>query len=121
MRAWASSSMGDRLGSKFPPEAKEWWTDFMCRTSVETSIGFHAGVNMADITDDVPRITCPTLVITTEGSSLASVRETRAWQEQIPNSRLVVIPGDSFHAAVTDADVCAQATLSFLQEHSGLL
>ncbi len=115
MREWASSSMGSRLGSTFPPEAKEWWTDFMCRTSVETSIGFHAGVNMADITDDVPRITCPTLVITTEGSSLASVQETRAWQEQISDSRLVVIPGDSFHAAITDADVCARTTLEFLQ------
>jgi pimeloyl-ACP methyl ester carboxylesterase len=109
--------MGRRLGSTFPPEAKAWWIDFMCRTSVETAIGFQASVNMADITADVPRIRCPTLVITVEGSSLASVQETRAWQEQIPDSRLVVIPGDSFHAAVTDADVCAQATLSFLRDH----
>ncbi|MFN0071623.1 MAG: alpha/beta fold hydrolase [Chloroflexota bacterium] len=117
MRAWASSSMGSRLGSTFSADAKEWWVDFMCRTSVETSIGFHAGVNMADITDDVPRIKCPTLVITTEGSSLASVQETRAWQEQIADSRLVVVPGDSFHAAVTDADLCARFTLEFLQDH----
>jgi pimeloyl-ACP methyl ester carboxylesterase len=85
---------------------------------VETAIGFQSSVNMADITDDVPRISCPTLVITVEGSSLASVQETKTWQEQIPGSRLVVLPGDSFHAAVTDADMCAQATLEFLAAQS---
>jgi 3-oxoadipate enol-lactonase len=62
----------------------------------------------------VPKIACPTLVITTEGSGLASVDETRAWQQTIPGSELLVLPGDSFHVATTDAERCAKATLEFI-------
>jgi hypothetical protein len=54
------------------------------------------------------------LVITTEGSGLASVEDTRAWQQQVPGSELVVLPGDSFHVAATDPDRCAQALLDFI-------
>ena len=59
------------------------------------------------------------LVITTEGSHLASVEETRAWQQEVPNSELLVPPGDSYHIAVTDPDRCAGATLDFIKRHSG--
>jgi 3-oxoadipate enol-lactonase len=114
---WAASSMGSRLGSTFPAEGKAWWVDYMSRTRADSEIGFFPAVNTADITADLPRIACPTLVITTEGSGLASVEETRAWQERIPNSRLVVLPGDSFHVAVTDPERCASATLDFLSSH----
>jgi 3-oxoadipate enol-lactonase len=42
------------------------------------------------------------------------VEETRAWQQQIPNSELLVIPGNSYHVAASDAERCAQATLDFI-------
>ena len=87
-RAWAAVS-----GSTFPPEGVEWWTKFMGRTAVSTQIGFMETIACADIRADVPKIACPTLVITTEGSGLASVEETRAWQETIPDSELLVLPG----------------------------
>jgi len=114
---WAARTMGSRLGSTFPTEAKAWWVDYMSHTSADSEIGFFPAINTADITDDLPRIACPTLVITTEGSGLASVEETRAWQERIPTSRLVVLPGDSFHVAVTDPERCATITRDFLAEH----
>src|SRR5439155_27144759 len=112
---WARQSMAGRLGSAFPAEGLEWWTKFMGRTAVSTQIGFMQTIACADIRPDVPKIACPTLVITTEGSGLASVAETRAWQQTIPDSELLVLPGDSFHVAATDAERCAQATLAFIQ------
>jgi hypothetical protein len=39
---------------------------------------------------------------------------TRAWQQTIPNSKLLVLPGNSYHVAVSDAERCAQATLEFI-------
>jgi pimeloyl-ACP methyl ester carboxylesterase len=87
----------------------------MGRSPLSTQIGFTATIACADIRDDVPKIACPTLVITTEGSGLASVDETRVWQQTIRDSELVVLPGDSFHVAATDAEQCAQATLSFIR------
>jgi pimeloyl-ACP methyl ester carboxylesterase len=112
---WARRTMGGRLGSSFPPEGVEWWIQFMGRTAVSTQVGFIPFIASADIRADVPKITCPTLVITTEGSGLASVDETRAWQETIPGSELLVLPGDSYHVAASDAERCAEATLEFIQ------
>jgi len=112
---WARRTMSGRLGSRFPPEGLEWWIRFMGRTAVSTQIGFMPAIADADITDALPRIRCPTLVITTEGSGLGSVEEMRAWQRMIPRSELLVLPGDSYHVAASDPERCAQATLDFIR------
>ena len=89
------------------------------RTAVSTQIGFMKTIACADIRADVPKIGCPTLVVTTDGSGLASVDQTRAWQEQIPDSRLLVLPGNSYHVAATHAARCSEATLDFIGRHLG--
>jgi len=113
---WARRNMAGRLGEDFPPEGIEWWTTFMARTALSTEIGFNAAINYSDIRADIPKIGCPTLVITTEGSGLASVEETRAWQQEIADSRLLVLPGNSYHVAASHPERCAQATLDFIEE-----
>jgi len=111
---WARQNMASRLGDSFPREGFEWWTKFMGRTAVSTQLGFMGTIACADIRADLPRIACPTLVITTEQSGLGTVEETRAWQQQIPDSQLLVLPGTSYHVAATHADRAAEATLDFL-------
>jgi 3-oxoadipate enol-lactonase len=108
--------MSGRLGKNFPKEGVEWWIKMMARTPVSTQLCFVKNIPKADITPDLPRIRCPTLVITTEGSGLGSVESMRRWQELIPHSRLLVLPGDSYHAAASDAEACARATLEFMRE-----
>jgi pimeloyl-ACP methyl ester carboxylesterase len=111
--------MAGRLGNRFPPEGLEWWIRFMGRTAVSTQVGFMPTIADADITSTLPRIQCPTLVITTEGSALGSVEEVRAWQRRIPRSELLLLPGDSYHVAASDADRCAQEALAFIKRFSG--
>jgi 3-oxoadipate enol-lactonase len=115
---WARESMGGRLGSDFPPDGVEWWTKFMGQTAVSTQVGFMQTIACADIRADVPKIACPTLVITTERSGLASVEETTAWQRMISLSELVVLPGNSYHAAASHPEECARATLAFIERRS---
>ena len=91
----------------------------MGRTAVSTQIGFMKTIACADIRADLPRIRCPTFVITTDDSGLASVDETRVWQQQIPNSSLLVLPGDSYHVAASHAERCAAATLDFIARNRG--
>jgi 3-oxoadipate enol-lactonase len=117
VEAWARSNMAGRLGNGFPPEGVEWWTRFMGRAPLSSIIGFNEKINYSDIRPDIANIRCPTLVITTEGSGLASVQENREWQEQIPNSRLVVLPGNSYHVATTHADECCKAVLDHITRH----
>ena len=111
---WARQNMGSRLGSAFPPEGVEWWSKFMGRTALSTQLGFMKTIAIADIRADVAKIACPTLVVTTAESGLASVEETRAWQKMIPDSELKVLPGNSYHVAATHAEQCAQAALEFI-------
>ncbi|MBI3514093.1 MAG: alpha/beta hydrolase [Proteobacteria bacterium] len=114
---WARQNMAGRLGAAFPPEGYEWWCRFMARTAVTTQLGFMPTIAIADITADLPKITCPTLVITSEESGLGSVAETRAWQQQIATSELLVLPGNSYHVAASHAEQAAQATLDFIKRH----
>jgi pimeloyl-ACP methyl ester carboxylesterase len=90
----------------------------MARMPVSTQLGWIATIACADIRQDIPRIVCPTLVITTEQSGLSSVEETRAWQQAISDSTLLVLPGDSYHVAVSDARRCAEATREFCLRHA---
>ena len=114
---WARKNMGRRLGGNFPKEGVEYWTRLMGRTAVSTMIGFGETIPYTDITGDLPRIKCPTLVMTSEASALGSVESTRAWQTLIPNSELRVLPGDSYHVAASDAVRCAQETREFILKH----
>ncbi len=111
---WARQNMANRLGSAFPEEGFEFWCKFMGHTALSTQLGFMGTIACADIRPDIPKITCPTLVITTEESGLATVEATRAWQKQIAGSELVVLPGNSYHVAATHAEPSAAATLDFI-------
>jgi 3-oxoadipate enol-lactonase len=116
---WARQNMANRLGSAFPAEGFDFWCKFMGRTAVSTQLGFMGTIACADIRPDIPKIACPTLVITTEDSGLGSVADMRAWQEQIAGSELVVLPGNSYHVAATHADQSAAATLEFIGRRGG--
>ena len=68
---------------------------------------------------DLPHIQCPTLVVASHGAGLASVADTRVWQEKIPRSELIPLAGDSYHVAATEPDRCAKATVEFIQRVAG--
>lgn len=117
VEGWARKSMGSRLGSRFPAEGVDWWIRHMGRTDMESQIGFMTHIETADIRADLPRIQCPTLVLASSGSGVASVDETREWQRKIPNSELKILDSDSYHVAASDAEECARVTLDFIRRH----
>ena len=111
---WARRTMAGRLGSAFPAEGVEWWTKFMGRTDRNTQIGFMTTVACADITRRHSRRSAARRSSSPPKSGLASIEANRAWQQQIPNSELLVLPGNSYHVAVSDAEKCARATMDFI-------
>lgn len=118
MENWARATMAGRLGDGFPEAGVEWWIKLMGRTAASSVLGSVLPVPAADIRPDLPKIRCPTLVITTSSSGLGSVEETRAWQQKIPDSRLIVLPGNSYHVAASHADRCAEETLQFIRSQT---
>jgi 3-oxoadipate enol-lactonase len=118
LQPWARRTMASRLGTRFPEAGVDWWVNMMAETAVSTQAGFLSSIDTWDVSADLPRIKCPTLVITTEGSAHGSVESTRAWQQDIQGSKLIALPGDSFHVAASDAERCAKETSDFIA-HAG--
>ena len=106
----------DRLGSHASPEMVAYWNMLFSRQ--ESLKGPSQARPNFDFAKEgvLQRITAPTMVITADRSKLFSVEQARAYQVQIPNSRLVVIRSDAYHIAAANADECVTHTLAFLKE-----
>jgi 3-oxoadipate enol-lactonase len=59
-----------------------------------------------------------TLIVTTKESGLQSVEAVERYAARIPSARVIVLPGDSFHIAAVEPEVCAQHALRFMAEVS---
>jgi 3-oxoadipate enol-lactonase len=115
VRGWAAATMRSRLGSDASSEMMTWWTDdLMGKATPEACIGYSGAVDKMDLEPILGKITAPTLVVTTEGSPLQPVSAARAYQEKIPKSRLLVLPGDSYHIAAVRPVECANQVLQFI-------
>lgn len=114
---WAADTMRSRLGSEATPEMMKWWTDeLMGKSTPEACIGYSGAVDKMDLEPILNRITAPTLVVTTENSPLQPVSVARAYQEMIPRSKLLVLPGNSYHIAAVQPIECARQVLQLIDQ-----
>ena len=113
MRSWARSTMAARLGAKMPPRGIDWWVDMMGATAVSTAHAYLRWVVTIDVRPDLPKIACPTLVLTTE-SKRRSDAELDAYRSGLRRGEFVKLPIDGYHAAGSAPDESACATLEFL-------
>ena len=118
VKQWIKETTEGRLGTSLPPAAIQWWVDMMARTPGTTLEAFLKMVPTVDVISELPQVQCPTLVLTTTGSMLGSVEAVKSWQSTIPNSRLEVIEGDSYHVAATHPDQCARMVRQFLNSQA---
>ncbi len=80
---------------------------------LERLLAHIAGV---DLTPHLGSIRTPTLMISGAGSVLAPVDTVEQWAKAIPDCRLHIIPGTSYHLAATHVAECARVTLEFLRQ-----
>ena len=115
-KKWVTDTQRDRLGSAASKEEVEYWNKMMSAMSPQTKIGIGKASEALNMEGVLPRITAPTLVITTDRSVLQPVKTVLEYQKKIPNSRLLVLPSDAYHVAVAKADECVTNVLSFNKE-----
>lgn len=117
VRSWAKRTQRERMGTRMPEAALDWWSDMMGRTALSTVHAYLRWVGAIDVREDIKRIRCPTLVIGTDTARRGrSVFE--GWQKTIANSELAILPVDGYHAAGTDPDRTASVVLDFIARHS---
>jgi 3-oxoadipate enol-lactonase len=115
VRAWAGATQRARLGSDASPEMIRWWTDeLMGKADPRACIAYTNAAAAMNLESVLGKITAPALVVTTEASPLQPVAAVRAYQETIGNSKLVVLPGDSYHVAAVRPEECAARLKQFI-------
>jgi 3-oxoadipate enol-lactonase len=120
VRQWAAETMRTRLGSAASEAQCRWWTDeLMGKSSKRSAFGVSSSRIDMDLDARLSRITVPTLIVTTQESGLQSVQAVERYASLIANARVIVLPGDSFHIAAVESDLCAQHALHFMQRMSG--
>jgi len=113
---WASETMRSRLGSAASAAQVKWWTDeLMGKTNPRAALGASSARIGMELEGQLGRITAPTLIVTTQESGLQSVAAVEQYARRIPDARVIVLPGDSYHIAVVEPDVCAQHALRFIE------
>jgi pimeloyl-ACP methyl ester carboxylesterase len=117
VRSWARRTQRERMGSAMPDAGIEWWSDMMGNTARSTAHAYLRWVGGIDIREDVKRIRCPTLVIGTDTARRGKA-VFESLQKTIPDSELMILPIDGYHAAGTDPDMTARVTLDFLARRS---
>jgi len=113
VRPWAAAAVGERLDGDSDPATVEGWTTLLAANGPKALIGYLEDLEALDATDDLARITCPTLVVTTDGSTRNPIEATMAWQRRIGSSELQVFTGTGDHVAASHADDVSGAALAF--------
>lgn len=119
VREWARVTQRARLGSGASEAQIAWWTDeLMAKTNPRAAFGASSARIDMELEHSLARITCPTLIVTTSESGLQSVTAVKIYAERIPDARVVVLPGDSYHIAAAEPNLCAKYLLDFLRDPS---
>lgn len=118
--AWAGRSMSARLGPTLPPEAHNWWTDYMGRTASSTQLGFMRDLANFDVRPLLQDIRCSTLVVAPQAATLlGSADDVARWQKTIPHSELLLVESGGYHIAIVAAEVLVPKVAAFLASQDG--
>jgi pimeloyl-ACP methyl ester carboxylesterase len=116
VREWARETMRSRLGSSVSDAQAKWWAEeLMGKTNPKAALGAASARIDMDLDEKLPRITAPTLIVTTQESGLQSVEAVKAYARRISNARVIVLPGDGYHIAATEPERCALLALDFMR------
>jgi 3-oxoadipate enol-lactonase len=117
VRQWAAETQRTRLGSTASAEQIAWWTDeLMGKTDKRAALGAASARIDMDLEERLARIAVPTMMVTTRESGLQSVEAVERAARRVPDARVIVLPGDSFHIAAVEPDLCARHALEFIDE-----
>ena len=119
MRSWARMTMPPRLGTGMPPRGIDWWVDMMGNTALATAHVYLRWVSTIDVAQDLRKVTCPALVLTTSTPRRAySTADSDTYRERLPHAEIAVIDVDGYHVSGSAPDESARATLRFLKKHT---
>src|SRR5262249_38819101 len=117
VRDWARATMRSRLGSAASEAQLAWWADeLMGRTDAHAAYSASASRIDMELEGRLPRITGPALIVSREESGVQSVAAVKQYAAQLPDARVVILPGNSYHVAASAPKACVGHAMAFWAE-----
>jgi 3-oxoadipate enol-lactonase len=116
VREFLLREAGDRFSADADPRLIEWFADIGGTTPASVVSTFVPWLATVDLSDKLPEIAVPTLIIASEDDVITPMAAQRTLVELLPDARLVTYATDAHNIADQMPDRCATDTLDFLQE-----
>ncbi|MBI2910438.1 MAG: alpha/beta fold hydrolase [Chloroflexi bacterium] len=115
MMSFARKGMARRLDANADPAFVEWYANEMGKTSTRVGYEVLRSQPGVDLSDTLPKIKAPTLIMTAANFFLYPPGETQEMQRLIPNAQIKLFEGVSGFAHYAYPEKCAAALLEFLR------
>lgn len=107
------------VADRFPPGTDPGLVDWFCRQTGGNDPGwigrFVTHMASRDWTEDLPRITCPTLIVAPGHEPIGSHNQYERMRDLIPNAELLTYDGMPHNLGDAVPEHCARDVLAFLQ------
>jgi 3-oxoadipate enol-lactonase len=105
-----------RLPADIDPQLREWYINEQSRMPGWLRLGLRRYTATLDLTDLLPKIKIPTLIIAGSAAQQGPIENNRKAEKLIPDCRLVVLEGMPFNVMTASPEPCVAATIKFLDE-----
>ena len=92
---------------------KRWGRQIIDRASPENAIALYEMMGGVDLRSEVPKVRQPTLIIHGDKDMIAPLEDAHFLQQNLPNSRLVILEGAGHVPTLTRPQAVAEAIQSF--------
>jgi len=117
VRDWARATMRARLGSAASAAQLAWWADELMGKSDARAVHAASAARIGmELEGGLSRITLPALIVSSEESGLQSVAAVKQYAARLPDARVVILPGDSYHVAASAPQACVEHAMTFWDE-----
>jgi pimeloyl-ACP methyl ester carboxylesterase len=116
--AWARETNSLRLPPGADPALKSWYVQQQGRMPGWLMAAVMRYVKTVDLTDELPLVRCPTLVVSGDAARQQPIEVTEQAVSRMPDGRLVVVHDSPFNVMSARPQECVAATLAFLEQHT---
>jgi pimeloyl-ACP methyl ester carboxylesterase len=120
LREFLAETIADRFDpARTDPGLIEWFLDECAKNDVAYIGRFIALMTTLDWSDQLDRITCPTLLVMPGAESIGRSITYERMRDTMPDARLLVYEGMPHNVCDADPDRCAADVAAFLRERFG--
>lgn len=120
IQAWSDEMMGHRFpAGVLTHEQRDWYSRTQASCDPVALLAVGELLVDTDLTDELARISAPTLLLTPDASPFVTVDLSSQIRRQVPNCELAVFPNSGHGLPFSHARQCAHTVLEFLQRRSG--